>query len=174
MPVAAQPSTLVSELEYLRSHYEPDCEFEDGVLIERHVGTEKHSWLQAALAAYIFRRRRAWGVNVYTEQRARLRPGKYKLPDVCIVQGARPSTPIFEQPPLVAIEILSPEDRPLRVDRTIAEWLEFGVGYVWVVDPETLDSILHTAGGRMPVSDATLRIPGTAIEIPLRRLDDDE
>jgi Uma2 family endonuclease len=171
--MAARPLTLVSEQEYLRSQYEPDCEFEDGALIERHVGTEKHSWMQAALAAYIFRRRKAWGVNVYTEQRTRIRPGKYKLPDVCIVQGPRPTTPIFEQPPLVAIEILSPEDRPLRVDQTIAEWLEFGVGYVWVVDPDTLESIVHTAWGRVPVADATLCIPGTPIEVPLRRLDEE-
>src|ERR1035438_182336 len=105
--MAARPLTLVSEQEYLGSSYQPDYEFEDGVLIERNVGTEKHSWLQAALAAYVFRRRRAWGVNVYTGQRARVRPGKYKLPDVCIVLGPRPTTPIFEQPPLVAIEILS-------------------------------------------------------------------
>jgi Uma2 family endonuclease len=153
--MAARPLTLVSEQDYLGSHYEPDCEFEDGVLIERHVGTEKHSWLQAALAAYIFRRRKAWGVNV------------------CIVQGERPATPIFELPPLVAIEILSPEDRPLRVDRTIAEWLEFGVGYVWVIDPETLESILHTSLGRVPVADATLRIAGTGIEIPLLKLEED-
>ncbi len=76
-------------------------------------------------------------------------------------------------PPLVAIEILSPEDRPLRVDQTLAEWLEFGVGYVWVVDPETLESILHTAHGRVPVPDATLRIPETPIEIPLPQLDED-
>lgn len=163
----------VSEQEYLRSQYEPDCEFEDGVLIERHAGTEPHSWMQAALAAYIFRRRKAWGINVYTEQRARVRPRKYKLPDLCIVEGPRPATPIFEQPPLVAIEILSPEDRPLRVDRTIAEWLEFGVPFVWVVDPETLESILHTPRGRVPVTDATLRIPGTAIEIPLHRLEEE-
>ena len=171
--MAARPLTLVSEQEYLGSRYEPDCEFEDGALISRHVGTEKHSWMQAALAAYIFRRRRAWGVNVYTEQRTRVRPGKYKLPDVCIVPGPRPETPIFDLPPLVAIEILSPEDRPLRVDQTIAEWLEFGVGYVWVVDPETLESILYTAQGRVPVTDATLRIPGTQIEIPLRQLEGD-
>ena len=105
---------------------------------------------------------------------SRVRPGKYKLPDVCIVLGPRPTTPIFEQPPLVAIEILSPEDRPLRVDQTIAEWLECGVGYVWVVDPETLESILHTAHGRVPVTDATLRIPGTPIKIPLHQLDDEE
>ena len=171
--MAAQPLTQVPEQEYLATQYEPDCEFEDGVLIERHVGTEKHSWMQAALAAYIFRRRKAWGINVYTEQRTRVRPGKYKLPDLCIVQGPRPATPIFEEPPLVAIEILSPEDRPLRVDKTIAEWLAFGVGYVWVIDPDTLESALHTASGRVEVEEATLRIPGTAIEIPLRQLDED-
>ena len=89
------------------------------------------------------------------------------------MQGPRPTTPIFEQPPMVAIEILSPEDRPLRGDRTIAEWLEFGVGYVWVVDPETLESVLYTAKGRVPVTDATLRIPGAPIEIPLRQLEEE-
>ena len=164
---------MVSEQEYLGSRYEPDCEYEDGVLIERHVGAEKHSWMQAALAAYIFRRRKTWGLNVYTGQSARVRAGKYKVPDVCMVEGPRPTTPTFEKPPLVAIEILSPEDRPLRVDQTIAEWLEFGAGYVWVVDPETLESVLYTAKGRVPVSDGTLHIPGTAIEIPLRQLEEE-
>jgi len=55
--------TLISEEEYLRTTYEPDCEFEDGVLIERNVGTEKHSWLQGALTAYFFRRRKAWNIR---------------------------------------------------------------------------------------------------------------
>jgi Uma2 family endonuclease len=171
--MATRSTVLVSEQEYLSAQYEPDCEFEDGVLIERYVGTEKHSWLQAALAAYFFRRRKQWGLNVYTEQRNLVRPGKYKLPDVCVVMGARPTTRILEQPPLLAIEILSPEDKPLRVDRTIAEWLEFGVGYVWVIDPETLDSALHTSHGRVHMEDAKLRIPGTPIEVPLRQLDEE-
>jgi hypothetical protein len=45
---------LVSEEEYLSTAYEPDCEYEDGVLIERNVGDQDHSWLQAALGAYFF------------------------------------------------------------------------------------------------------------------------
>jgi hypothetical protein len=81
--MAARKPVLISEHEYLTTAYQPDCEFEDGVLIERNTGTEKHSWMQAALAAYIFRRRRAWNVNVYTEQRTGLRP------------SPRPTTPIF-------------------------------------------------------------------------------
>jgi Uma2 family endonuclease len=171
--MAARPVRLVSEEEYLGSQYEPDCELADGVLIERNVGTERHSWLQVALAAYLFRRRKAWGFNVYTEQRIRIKPGKYKLPDVCVVEGERPSTPILEKAPLLVIEILSPEDKPLRVDRMIREWLAFGVEHVWVIDPETLESAVHSSEGCVFIEDATLRIEGTGIMVPLRELDED-
>ncbi len=57
--MAARPLSPVSEQEYPGTQYKPDREFEDGTLIESNGGTEKHSWMQAALAAYIFRRRKA-------------------------------------------------------------------------------------------------------------------
>jgi hypothetical protein len=62
---------LVSEEEYLHTSYRPDCEFDDGVLIERNVGTLEHGKLQAALGAYFFRRRKAWNLLVATEVRTR-------------------------------------------------------------------------------------------------------
>jgi hypothetical protein len=46
--------TLISEEQYLRGSYEPDCEYEDGVLIERNVGEQPRSWLQLALGSYFF------------------------------------------------------------------------------------------------------------------------
>lgn len=171
--MAAGRFSAISEQEYLSTVYEPDCEFEDGRLLERHLGTEKHSWLQAALAAYFFQRRKLWKVNVYTEQRILVRAGKYKLPDICVVSGERPTMPVFQQAPILVVEILSPEDKPLRVDRTIAEWLEFGVEIVWVIDPVSLESAVYTKRGRVALMDDTLRIPGTAIEVPLRALDED-
>ena len=167
-------ATLISEEEYLNTSYQPDCEFEDGVLIERNEGTEKHSWLQGALVAYFFRRRKRWNIVIYPEQRNRVRQGKYKIPDICIVRGERPSTPVFQTPPFPALEILSPEDRPIRVNKTIADWLSFGVPYVWVIDPETLESELHTQHGRHPIEDFALRIPEVGIEVPLKLLDQDE
>jgi len=166
--------TLVSEEEYLRTSYQPDCEFEDGVLIERNVGTEKHSWLQMALGSYLFRRRKPWNINVYTAQRNKLRPGKYKIADICVVLGPRPNEPVFSKPPFLAIEILSPEDRPIRVNKTIRDWLDFGVPYVWVIDPETLESELHTRQGSTQIEDGVLRIPEAGIEVPLHLLDADE
>src|SRR5258705_12605355 len=96
-------AVLVSEEEYLRTVYEPDCEYEDGVLIERNVGEEEHSWLQVAIAAYFFRRRKLWNIEVYSEQRNRIRQAKYMLPDVCVVQGGRPSEKTFSKPPFILI-----------------------------------------------------------------------
>jgi Uma2 family endonuclease len=165
--------TLVSEEEYLSTVYEPDCEYEDGVLIERNVGEEKHSWLQAALGAYFFRRRKLWNIEVYTEQRNRIRQAKYMLPDVCVVRGPRPTEQVFSAPPLIWIEILSSEDRPIRVNQKVRQVLEFGVPNVWVIDPETLEAEIHTQQGSRKVEDGILRVDGTPIEVPLRGLEEE-
>jgi Uma2 family endonuclease len=166
-------SYLISESEYLRTDYQPDCEYADGILIERNVGEQEHSWLQAALAAYFFRRRKLWGIHVYTEQRVRIRSKRYLIPDVCVVLGERPSEPVFTTPPLLWIEILSPEDQPERVAQKVREVLAFPVPYVWVIDPGTLESNLHTPFGSGKLEDGVLRIEGTAIEVPLHSLDED-
>jgi len=80
----------------------------------------------------------------------------------------------LEKPPFLAIEILSPDDKPIRVDNTIDAWLTFGVPYVWVIDPESLESALHTPHGRVPIEDGVLRIAEAGIEVPLKLLDEDE
>ena len=164
---------LVSEEDYLHTGYEPDYEFDDGVLIERNVGTWHHSQLQAALTAYFFRRRKAWNLHVVTEVRTRARAGKYMIPDLCVVEGPEPTGRFLQTPPLIWIEILDPEDRPLRVNRKVQAVLEFGVPYVWVIDPETLESDLYTADRRTPLEDGVLRIPGTEIEVPLHGIFED-
>jgi Uma2 family endonuclease len=90
-----------------------------------------------------------------------------------VIRGPRPTTPVFEEPPFLAIEILSPEDRPIRVNDTIDAWLQFGVSYVWVIDPETLECALHTRAGRTKLEDRILRIPEAGIEVPLDLLDEE-
>jgi Uma2 family endonuclease len=165
-------TALVTEEEYLHSSYEPDCEFEDGILIERNVGEREHSWLQAALAAYFFRRRKEWQIEVFTEQRCRIRPGKYMLPDVCVLQQPMPEEKVFVQPPLIWIEILSSEDRPIRVNQKIRQLREFGAPNIWVIDPETLESEIHTQEGSRKVEDGILWVEGTPIQVPLQKLEE--
>ncbi len=141
--------------------------------MERNLGTQDHSWLQAALTAFFFKRRKEWRVQVYPEQRIRIRPGRYLIPDLCVVAGERPAEQVFTSPPLIWIEILSPEDRTIRINQKVREILDFGVPYVWVIDPQTLESELHTRSGSRTLEDGRLRVEGTAIEVPLRELEND-
>ena len=66
---------LVSEEEYLHSSYEPDCEFEDGVLIERNLGAWEHGELQVLIAAYFSRYREDWGIRVQLRLASRFATG---------------------------------------------------------------------------------------------------
>ena len=166
-------TTLISEETYRRSSYDPDCEYADGVVIERNLGEQDHSWLQGALTAWFFNRRKAWGIQVFPEQRYRIRKGRYMIPDVCVILGPRPAEKVFDKPPLIWIEILSPEDRPIRVNEKIRELHDFGVLNIWVIDPETFEAEVHTPEGSAKVADGVLRVPGTPIEVPLEALDRD-
>lgn len=57
----------------------------------------------------------------------------YVGPDV---SGKPPSeSTIFDGPPVLAVEILSPSDQAQDVDEKIEEYLRCGVKIVWIVDP---------------------------------------
>lgn len=173
MLVGVAVTSQISEAEYLSTAYEPDCEYADGTVIERNVGTRDHSRLQAALIIYFGNRRKKWGIQVYPEQQFRIRAGRYLIPDVCVVLGAMPDEQVFTKPPLIWIEILSPEDRTIRINQKVREVLDFGVPYVWVIDPQTLESEVHTPSGSRTLEDGVLKVEGTAIEVPLRLLEED-
>ena len=70
--------------------------------------------------------------------------------------------------PLLWVEILSEDDRIIEVWNKAKDLVACGAPYVWIVDPNTLESQLLTPdGGPNAVPDKTLRIPGTSIVIPL-------
>jgi Uma2 family endonuclease len=163
----------VSEQTYLRTSYQPDREYADGVLIERNAGERDHSWLQAALVAYLFRRRKSWRIEVFTGQRHLIRPGRYMIPDVCVVWSPMPAEQVFDKPPLVWIEILSHEDRPIRVNEKVRELQDFGADSIWIIDPETLEAEIHTRSQRVRVEGGVLCVEGTLIEVRLHDLEND-
>lgn len=159
--------TLIPEEEYLETSYHPDREYRDGVLVERNVGDRSHAWLQTALGSYCHVRRKQWNVHIYTELRVKVRNKWYPIPDLCIY-----TLPDFEgrypdKPPLLWVEILSPDDRIMDVWGKAAELVANGVPYVWIIDPNTLWSELRTPHGVQSVPGNILRIPDTPIVIPL-------
>ena len=164
---------LISEDEYLRIGFEPDAEFEDGLVFERTGGDLNHSALHGALATYFFVRRKEWDIVPYISVHIKAREGRYMIPDICVYSLPKPLGQILTTPPLIWIEILSPEDRHVRLTKRVKEALAMGCPYVWLIDPYTLESVSHTAKGSTVLDDGILRIPGTKIVVPLSEVLED-
>ncbi|HLH16967.1 MAG TPA: Uma2 family endonuclease [Bryobacteraceae bacterium] len=162
--------TLVSIDEYLHSSYEPDCDYVDGELEDRNVGEKDHSKMQAAFLLYFYQRRKQWGIFVIQETRMRVSATRFRVPDISVFLGPEPEEQVFTHPPFLCIEVLSPEDRVSRMQRRIDDYLNFGVPYVWVVDPKTLKAWIYTAEGVRDVRDGVLRTENPDIAVPLKDL----
>ena len=156
---------MVSVREYLSTVYETECEYADGELVERNRGESDHSGIQMALAALIYNQRRALGIHVFPELRVQIGPNRFRVPDIAVttrkIQGR-----ILHEPPLLWIEILSPEERMSRMEAKVAEILRFGVPHIWVLDPKQSKAWSYTREGRRDASE-TLEIPHPNIVIKL-------
>jgi len=157
-------TTAVTIAEYLSTSYRPDCDYVDGEIQERNLGTYGHARLQMAVAGYFFARRKEWGICVVPEQRVQVSPTRFRIPDVCVVIG-EPKEEIFREPPFICIEILSPEDRLPRINDRMADYLHFGVPYVWLLDPKTHRAWRYTSGAMVEVSELRTENPSTVVPI---------
>jgi Uma2 family endonuclease len=173
MIMGALPQTSsVSVEEYLHKVYRPDLDYVDGTLVDRNVGEKDHSKLQKRFLLYLDSRSEAWNIFVIQETRMRVSPTRYRVPDLCVFVGPEPDEQVFTQPPFLCIEILSPEDRMSRMQVRIKDYLNFGVRYVWLVDPESHAAWIYTAEGMYEVRDGILRTENSELTVPLAEVFD--
>jgi len=165
--------TLISVEEYLRTSFRPDCDYVDGEVVERNMGETDHSWIQTVLSAYLFAHRIEWDITVLVEQRVQVTTKRFRVPDICVIRGSKPTEQILTKPPFVCIEILSSEDRWLRVQQRIDDYLAMGVPYVWVLDPSTKTAYTATPSGRtQQVTSGVLKTQNPSVEVPLSEIFD--
>lgn len=127
--------TAFSLEEYLRTSFEGlDREYRDGELVERSLPDLTHAETQALLAAFFVALRKTSPLRVYCELRVKLREGLILIPDVSVF-AEKPEKRLPETPPIIAIEILSPDDRHLAVRSKLEEYRAWGVPHVWLIDP---------------------------------------
>ena len=159
------PGSLVSIHEYLNTSYRPDCDYVDGMLLERHVGEYDHGRLQGAAGAYYFARRKDWGIDVVPEQRVQVSPTRFRIPDVCVIADVGQPEQIFRTPPLACIEILSKDDRLSEMQDRVDDYLKFGVCYVWILDPSRRKAWRCTADGMREVAELRTEQPETIVPL---------
>ena len=157
--------------EYLETSYRPDCEYLNGQLLERNVGEWDHSRLQAFLTIYLGIREKQWGIVVATEQRVQVKATRFRIPDITVLTAPPPpETRILHTPAFLCIEIRSPSDRMAEMQDRISDYLEFGVPYVWLINPRNRQSFIYTANGVEEVKDGILRTANPTLEVPLAEL----
>ncbi|MDX2268631.1 MAG: Uma2 family endonuclease [Bryobacter sp.] len=165
-------ATLLSAEEYLRTSLSPDCDYVDGELEERNVGEFQHARIQQRLAAYFGARERDWGIVGAPELRVQVSPDRFRVADYCVLAQSAPREQVIATPPLLAIEILSPEDRVSRTEERIEDFLAMGVPYVWLIDPTSRRAWVYTPGQRTEAREGMLHA-NPPIEMPWTELFDE-
>jgi Uma2 family endonuclease len=130
-------ATQISLDTYLTTSYEPDVDYVDGVLEERNVGEYDHNAVQQAIQIWFYLRAKEWRIRSIQEQRTRVAATRVRIPDISVFSRDTPIEQVFTKPQLIAIEVLSPEDRHSRIDARLRNFASFGVPNLWVIDPET-------------------------------------
>jgi Uma2 family endonuclease len=150
--------------EYLGISYRPDREYVDGEIRERNVGKWEHARLQWLLAAWFFAHEKQWGITGSTEQRVRVSENRVRVPDlVVLTAGAQPE--VLTDPPLLVIEILSPDDTYSDTQERAQDYREMGVETVWIIDPKTRTG--RMCSGTEWVEASRLEVKGTPLYVNL-------
>jgi Uma2 family endonuclease len=166
--------TLVSLEEYLSTSYDPDREYVDGRLVERNLGTNKHSFLQLNIAVAL----QAQGLRTYVELRFEVKKNRFRIPDVlALAPGKKLREAYLRDTPWIVVEILSPDDRASEMNEKLRDYLDNGVPNIWVLDPPAQTLTVHEPGKSRTVSDRVETSDGAiAVDVAdlFRRLNEDE
>jgi len=154
--------TAISIEEYLHTSYDgTDREFRDGEVVERSMPDYPHGKCQARLVAFFLARPETLKLYPCSETRMRLTDKRVLIPDVAVFHGSEPEN-LPDTPPLIAIEVLSPDDRPREVELKLREYRAWGVPHVWLVDPRSRR--LYACEDNL-TEVATLPLPEFEIEV---------
>jgi Uma2 family endonuclease len=165
MGTTAVTTRMMSVEEYLRTSFEPDADFVDGVIEERNLGEWDHAGLQSILDRMFGAKEEEWGIFSSTELRVRTSATRCRIPDVCVTDARNQTEQVPTKAPLLCVEVKSPEDRLPKMFERVKDFHRMGVEQVWVFDPETQRVWVSTADGVREWGGGVLRVPGTGIEL---------
>ena len=154
--------------EYLKTSFPGlDKEYRDGELVERSLPDYLHGRTQFLIAAFFAAIWRKMSLHVALETRVKLRDGMYLIPDVAVFHPVAPTEQVPSSPPLIAMEILSQDDRMTMVREKLQSYRIWGVAHVWLVDPRSRAMFVFDDRGLREVAE--LSVP--ELEIAIRPKD---
>jgi Uma2 family endonuclease len=154
-PQMATKAQITAE-QYLHMTFEHDAEFVRGEIVERGMPDKLHSTIQFLILMAIGRLIQSYPLFPYPELRLRLEPRVFRIPDISVYSGQRPPENVPSTPPLLAIEILSKDDRHHNLMQKLEEYRVWGVQNIWLVDPLAKRFAIYTELGLQYVSSLAL------------------
>lgn len=151
------PETTLMTAEELLALSVPDkrTELIRGHLVVREPAGFLHGEIAArllvALGSHVFARKLGDVLAAETGFTLERNPDTVRAPDVAFVRAERVPAPrprgFAEMAPDLAVEVLSPEDRPGEVLSKVGAWLRAGTRLVWVIDPVRRTARVYRADG---------------------------
>ena len=169
MATATQPIHMSLDL-YLKSSFEPDAEYVDGVIEERPVGEYDHANWQAAILEFFRRQRIGWKIRAIAELRVQVSKNRYRVPDVTILDRNLPVEQIVKHAPIAVFEVLSPEDSIDRMRTKLADYERMGIKTILILDPKG-QHFRYIAGRLEPLSPEPFDLPDSSCRFDLSEIE---
>ena len=163
--------TLMSLEEYLHTAFDgADRDYVDGEVLERNMGELPHAILQGEFLHRLQALTASLHIKVLPEIRIQVSPTRFRVADVAVWRSGNIGQRIPTVPPFLVIDILSADDRLVRLQPKIQEYLAHGVEWVWVVDPEERRALCYSPAFPGGALVEELRTENPSIAIPLADL----
>jgi Uma2 family endonuclease len=157
--------------EYLHTAFDgPDRDYVDGEVVERNMGELPHARLQAALLRRLQGVGESLGLEVLPEIRIQVAATRFRVADVAAWLPGPIGSRIPTVPPFLVAEVLSPEDRLVRLRPKIQDYLAHGVAWLWVIDPNERCAMSYSPADPGGTLVDELRTQDPEITIPLADL----
>ncbi len=147
------------------------CELERGEIVEISRPGKRHGLICAngirILWNYAAQRKKGYVCSNDTGIIVERDPDTVRGPDILFFEDATKLEEVEEKygeaPPLLSVEVLSPNDTPGKVMRRVREQLRFGTQMVWVVDSEARNGTVHQRGREPLVVEETEELTGEEV-----------
>jgi Uma2 family endonuclease len=152
------------------------CELERGEIIEMSRPGKMHGLVCAnvvrILGNFAAQRKRGYVCSNDTGVVVERNPDTVRGPDVMLFEDAARIEDVDEKygekPPVLAVEVLSPNDTPGKIMRRISEQKRFGAPLIWVLDPEARNVTIYRPGKEEKVVSESEELTGEDVLPDLR------
>jgi Uma2 family endonuclease len=152
------------------------CELERGEIVEMSRPGGRHGLVCANVAGilrnYVIQRKKGYVCSNDTGVIVERDPDTVRGPDVMLFEDAARIEDVDEKygekPPVLAIEVLSPNDTPGKIMQRVREQKQFGTPLIWVLDPEARNVSIYQPGKEEKVVEEYEELTGEGVLPDLR------